>query len=38
MEKVLKSLGIKDINNGCATGKNYFASGDIIESYSPVDG
>jgi len=38
MEKVLKSLGIKDINNGCATGKNYFASGDVIESYSPVDG
>ena len=38
MEKVLKSLGIKDVNNGCATGKNYFASGDVIESYSPVDG
>ena len=38
MEKVLKSLGIKDLNNGCATGKNYFASGDVIESYSPVDG
>jgi aldehyde dehydrogenase (NAD+) len=38
MEKVLKALGIKELNNGCATGKNYFASGDIIESYSPVDG
>ena len=38
MEKVLKSLGIKDLNIGCATGKNYFANGDIIESYSPVDG
>jgi aldehyde dehydrogenase (NAD+) len=38
MEKVLKSLGIKDLNIGCATGKNYFAHGDIIESYSPVDG
>lgn len=38
MEKVLKSLGIKDLNIGCATGKNFFANGDIIESYSPVDG
>ena len=38
MEKVLKALGIKDINDGCSTGKNFFASGDIIESYSPVDG
>ncbi len=38
MEKVLKSLGIKDINIGCSTGKNFFANGDVIESYSPVDG
>jgi aldehyde dehydrogenase (NAD+) len=38
MEKVLKALGIKDLNIGCATGKNYFANGDVIESYSPVDG
>jgi aldehyde dehydrogenase (NAD+) len=38
MEKVLKSLGIKDLNIGCATGKNYFANGAILESYSPVDG
>ncbi len=38
MEKVLKSLGITELNIGCATGKNYFASGEIIESYSPVDG
>ena len=30
MEKVLKALGIKDLNIGCATGKNYFANGDII--------
>lgn len=38
MENVLKALGIKDLNIGCATGKNYFANGDVIESYSPVDG
>ena len=38
MEKVLKSLGIKDVNIGCATGSNFFANGDILESYSPVDG
>lgn len=38
MEKVLKTLGIKDINDGCSTGLNWFASGDVIESYSPVDG
>lgn len=38
MEKVLKALGIKDINDGCSTGQNWFANGDVIESYSPVDG
>lgn len=38
MEKILKSLGLKDLNEGCSTGKNWFASGNIIESYSPVDG
>jgi len=34
----LKALGIKDINNGTSTGSNNFSSGDIISSYSPVDG
>ena len=38
MEKVLKALGIKEINEGCSTGKNWFSGGDVIESYSPVDG
>ncbi|MFO0323114.1 MAG: aldehyde dehydrogenase family protein [Bacteroidota bacterium] len=38
MDKVLKSLGIKDLNIGCSTGANFFANGDVIESYSPVDG
>ena len=38
MKQVLKSLGIKDLNNGCSTGSQFFANGTIIESYSPVDG
>ncbi len=38
MEKTLKTLGIKDINDGCSTGQNWFSNGDVIESYSPVDG
>jgi aldehyde dehydrogenase (NAD+) len=38
MQNTLKALGLKEINDGCSTGKNWFASGDILESYSPVDG
>jgi len=38
MQNVLKALGIKEVNDGCSTGLNWFAGGDIIESYSPVDG
>jgi aldehyde dehydrogenase (NAD+) len=38
MEKTLKALGLKDINEGCSTGSKWFANGEIIESYSPVDG
>ena len=38
MEKALKQLGLKDINNGTSTGSNNFSNGEIIESYSPVDG
>ncbi len=34
----LKALGIKDINEGTSTGSNNFSSGELIESYSPVDG
>lgn len=36
--QALKDLGIEDINDGTSTGKNFFGSGEIIESYSPVDG
>ncbi len=38
MEKVLKALGIKEINEGASTGQNWFSRGSVIESYSPVDG
>lgn len=38
MENVLKALGIKEVNEGCSTGANWFSGGSEIESYSPVDG
>jgi aldehyde dehydrogenase (NAD+) len=38
MQNVLKNLGIKEVNEGCSTGSNYFASGTLMDSYSPVDG
>ncbi len=38
MLEALKALGIKEINDGTSTGSNCFSSGEIIESYSPVDG
>src|SRR6478609_6104874 len=38
MKETLKSLGLKEINEGCSTGNNWFAGGDLLESYSPVDG
>jgi aldehyde dehydrogenase (NAD+) len=38
IEKVLKNLGIKSENKGTSTGGKWFATGKIIESYSPVDG
>ncbi|MBW8242391.1 aldehyde dehydrogenase family protein [Muricauda oceani] len=38
IEEALKELGLNKINNGTSTGKNWFSEGEIIESYSPVDG
>jgi len=38
MQHVLKALGIKEVNEGCSTGLNWFSGGEVIESYSPVDG
>jgi len=38
IQEILKDLGLKQVNQGTSTGQNYFGSGDIISSYSPVDG
>ena len=34
----LKKLGLQDLNHGTSTGKDCFGNGEVIESYSPVDG
>ena len=36
--EALKELGLKETNNGTSTGSTNFSNGEIIESYSPVDG
>ncbi len=38
MEQFLKNLGIKELNEGCSTGNTWFSNGEVIESFSPVDG
>ncbi|MCP9199183.1 aldehyde dehydrogenase family protein [Gramella sp. GC03-9] len=38
IKQALKDLGLNDSNNGTSTGTDWFSTGDIIESYSPVDG
>lgn len=38
IDQALEKLGIKETNNGTSTGSDYFSSGEIIDSYSPVDG
>ncbi len=38
IREALEQLGIKAINEGTSTGSNHFSNGEIIESFSPVDG
>jgi aldehyde dehydrogenase (NAD+) len=38
IDSALKILGINNINDGTSTGSDRFSNGEIIESYSPVDG
>jgi aldehyde dehydrogenase (NAD+) len=38
MTEALQILGVKAINEGTSTGNNHFSNGELIESYSPVDG
>jgi aldehyde dehydrogenase (NAD+) len=38
MKNILKELGLSEVNDGCSTGKHWFAGGSKLESHSPVDG
>jgi len=38
IKEALKQLGVNAVNDGTSTGSNNFSNGEIIESYSPVDG
>jgi len=38
IKEALDQLGIKEINEGTSTGLNHFSNGEVLESYSPVDG
>ena len=38
IKEALSQLGIKESNEGSSTGLNHFSNGEILESYSPVDG
>ncbi|MFA7688236.1 MAG: aldehyde dehydrogenase family protein [Moheibacter sp.] len=38
IQNELKKLGLNEINDGTSTGSNWFSNGEILESYSPVDG
>ena len=38
IQEALEKLCGKEINEGSSTGSQWFSNGDIIESYSPVDG
>ncbi|NNL78996.1 MAG: aldehyde dehydrogenase family protein [Flavobacteriaceae bacterium] len=38
IKEALDKLGVKEINDGSSTGSDWFSNGDILESYSPVDG
>jgi len=36
--EALQALGVKNTNLGTSTGSDWFASGNLLDSYSPVDG
>ena len=38
IQQALKELGLKDVNDGTSTGSHNFSNGELIASYSPVDG
>ena len=38
IQEALAQLGLKEMNEGTSTGSNNFSNGDLLESFSPVDG
>ena len=38
IKEALRQLGVEEVNNGSSTGSEFFANGDPIASFSPVDG
>ncbi len=38
IREALQQLGVNDINEGTSTGTMWFSNGELIESFSPVDG
>jgi aldehyde dehydrogenase (NAD+) len=38
IQKTLEALKIKEMNEGSSTGSSFFSSGEVLASYSPVDG
>ena len=38
IQEALAQLGLKEMNEGTSTGSINFSNGDVLESYSPVDG
>ena len=38
IQEALKELGLEEINSGSSTGSDCFSSGELLESFSPVDG
>lgn len=38
IKDALQKLGVKEINEGSSTGSEWFSNGEILASYSPVDG
>ncbi len=38
MQEILKTLGLSAVNDGTSTGLKFMGSGEVVSSYSPVDG
>ena len=38
IKEALRQLGVEEVNKGSSTGSEFFANGDLIASFSPVDG